>query len=200
MLDDLTMPSRLADAQAEVERQRTRIAELEAEQERLHRWKALLEATPGEVAETIRERAIESDALAPIVASWRAALQKAECAECAELRAWRVQAEKGTENAELRAKLERRIPAWACGNPPSGEADCQACGGTGLAGCGCSMGTPSVYGDEAAELRAHLDRWQAFFERYEHVVVPMLAVHFGNDPLPQELKDVYKQLLSKEPT
>lgn len=42
-----------------------------ADVERLARWKLLAEHAPGECAETIRERALQADALAPIVDAWR---------------------------------------------------------------------------------------------------------------------------------
>lgn len=44
---------------------------LQEENERLQRWKSMLENAPGESHETIRERALSADYIQPVIASWK---------------------------------------------------------------------------------------------------------------------------------
>lgn len=62
-----------------------RIAELESQNERLQRWKKLLQDAPGECSEEIRKRCLETDYMAPIIGMWREKVQSLE-AQLAEAR------------------------------------------------------------------------------------------------------------------
>jgi len=57
--------------QSEIER-------LERENERLQRWKKLLEDAPGESKDSIRTRCLETDYIQPIVGEWRKKVERLE--------------------------------------------------------------------------------------------------------------------------
>ena len=61
----------LIDCQSEIER-------LERENERLQRWKKLLEDAPGESKDSIRTRCLETDYIQPIVGEWRKKVERLE--------------------------------------------------------------------------------------------------------------------------
>lgn len=73
----------LAKSKARITELKRELADLKANNARLQEWKALMEAGPGESAEVIRQRMIQTDAIQPFIEAWKKenAALKAQLAE-----------------------------------------------------------------------------------------------------------------------